>query len=121
MVGFESVAGERNHTAHWPQGGLSFAGKRGAIIGTGASGVQVAQEAARDAAQLTLFQRTPILALPMQQQPLSLEEQAQEKDDYRAIFAKWPTSNGGFEADRMEIRAHDFAAERKSTRLNSSP
>src|SRR3546814_12662213 len=113
MVGFESVAGERNHTAHWPQGGLSFAGKRGAIIGTGASGVQVAQEAARDAAQLTLFQRTPILALPMQQQPLSLEQQAQEKAAYRALFAKRQTSNGGFDADRMEISALDRSEERR--------
>ncbi|MBA4174628.1 MAG: cyclopentanone 1,2-monooxygenase, partial [Hyphomicrobium sp.] len=116
IVGLESFAGERHHTAHWPQGGLSFAGKRVAIIGTGASGVQVAQEAARDAAQLTLFQRTPILALPMQQQPLSLEQQAQEKAAYRAIFAKRQTSNGGFDADRMEISALDVdAVERTAT------
>lgn len=116
IAGLETFAGERHHTAHWPQDGLPFAGKRVAIIGTGASGVQVAQEAVRDAARLTLFQRTPILALPMQQQPLSLEQQAQEKAAYHAIFAKRQASNGGFDADRMEISALDVdAAERTAT------
>src|SRR3546814_14976194 len=105
IVGLESFAGERHHTAHWPQGGLSFAGKRVAIIGTGASGVQVAQEAARDAAQLTLFQRTPILALPMQQQPLSLEPQTQEKAPYPPLFPKRQHPNAGFTADRRQTTA----------------
>jgi cation diffusion facilitator CzcD-associated flavoprotein CzcO len=44
-----------------------MAGKRvGWVIGTGASGMQVAQEAAV-ATHLTVFQRTPNLALPMRQ------------------------------------------------------
>src|SRR3546814_8845167 len=52
----------------------------------------------------------------MQQQPLSLEQQAQEKAAYRAIFAKRQTSNGGFDADRMEISALDVdAVERTAT------
>jgi cyclohexanone monooxygenase len=45
-------------------------GRRVGVIGTGASGVQVIQEAGRIAAHLTVFQRTPNLALPMQQQAL---------------------------------------------------
>src|ERR1700690_3671155 len=63
-------AGERHHPALWPQQGLDLAGKRVGVIGTGASGVQVAQEAAGVAAHLTVFQRTPNLALPMRQKRL---------------------------------------------------
>ncbi|PND82633.1 cyclopentanone 1,2-monooxygenase, partial [Escherichia coli] len=77
LSGLDSFAGPAHHTAHWPQEGIDFGGKRVAIIGTGASGVQVAQEAAREAAQLTIYQRTPILALPMRQRPLTAAEQEQ--------------------------------------------
>src|SRR3546814_19689250 len=69
IVGLESFAGERHHTAHWPQGGLSFAGTRVAIIGTGASGVQVAQAAGRDAARVPLFHPTQTLPLPLTKHP----------------------------------------------------
>src|SRR5271170_1935803 len=67
LPGLSDFAGERHHTALWPQQGLDLAGKRVGVVGTGASGVQVAQEAASMAAHLTVFQRTPNLALPMRQ------------------------------------------------------
>src|SRR5262249_37106054 len=59
LPGLNDFAGKRHHTALWPQQGLDLAGKRVGVIGTGASGVQVAQEAAGVAAHLTVFQRTP--------------------------------------------------------------
>src|SRR3546814_13696949 len=59
IVGLESFAGDRHHTAHWPLLGLTFAGTRVAIIGTGASGVQVAQEPAPDAPPRHLFKPHP--------------------------------------------------------------
>ena len=40
--GIENFKGVMHHTAHWPQEGLDFTGKKVGIIGTGASGVQVA-------------------------------------------------------------------------------
>jgi cation diffusion facilitator CzcD-associated flavoprotein CzcO len=70
LPGLSDLAGERHHTALWPQQGLDIAGKRAGVIGTGASGVQMAQEAAGVAAHLTVFQRTPKLALPMWQRKL---------------------------------------------------
>ena len=53
-----------------PPGGLRTAstlpaGSDVGVIGTGASGVQVVQEVAPVAAELTLFQRSPVIALPM--------------------------------------------------------
>ena len=90
----DTFEGRWHHTALWPQEGLDFTGQRVAVIGTGASGVQVVQEAARDAAQLTLFQRTPNLAIPMGQRKLTPAEQA-------AIKAELP--------DRLDIRGNTFA------------
>lgn len=102
LAGLESFGGEWRHTAHWPQAGVLLAGRKVAIIGTGASGVQVAQEAAREAAQLTILQRTPILALSMQQQPLTAAQQEAEKAAYPAIFAARRRTSGGFESGSRE-------------------
>ncbi|OAP57139.1 hypothetical protein AYL99_07876 [Fonsecaea erecta] len=63
--GIEKFKGELYHTGLWPQTGVNMEGKRVAIIGTGASGVQLIQEAAKEAKHLTVFQRTPNTALPM--------------------------------------------------------
>ena len=65
--GLDDFEGDCHHTGHWPQTGLSLADRRVGVIGTGASGVQVIQEAAKVAEHLWVFQRTPMLALPMQQ------------------------------------------------------
>jgi cation diffusion facilitator CzcD-associated flavoprotein CzcO len=71
--GLKKFQGPSYHTAHWPQEGLDLKGKRVAVIGTGASGVQVIQEAAKVASRVTVFQRTPMIALPMQQRRLDAE------------------------------------------------
>ena len=69
LPGLERFAGACTHTAHWPQDDtIDMTGRRVGVIGTGASGVQVIQEAGKVAAHLTVFQRTPNLALPMRQQ-----------------------------------------------------
>jgi cyclohexanone monooxygenase len=62
LSGLEGFAGPCVHTAHWPQDGLDLTDRRVGVIGTGASGVQVIQEAGKVASDLTVFQRTPILA-----------------------------------------------------------
>jgi cation diffusion facilitator CzcD-associated flavoprotein CzcO len=49
-------------------------GKRVAVVGTGASGVQVVPELASTAAQLTVFQRTPPWMVPKEDRPFTVEE-----------------------------------------------
>jgi cation diffusion facilitator CzcD-associated flavoprotein CzcO len=102
IPGLDDFTGEWHHTAHWPQQGIDLAGRKVAILGTGASGVQVAQEAAREAAHLTVLQRTPILALPMQQQALTPADQESEKAGYPEIFAARRGTSGGFETGSRE-------------------
>jgi cyclohexanone monooxygenase len=99
IAGLDDFAGVWHHTALWPQEGLDLTGKRVGVIGTGASGVQVIQEAARDAAHVTVFQRTPMLALPMRQQKLDAESQRRLKQDYPARFASRPVTFAGFDID----------------------
>ena len=58
------------HTAQW-DATVDLTGKRVAVIGTGASGVQVVPELADTAAQLTVFQRTPPWMVPKEDRPYS--------------------------------------------------
>jgi cyclohexanone monooxygenase len=95
--GLDQFAAECFHTAHWPQDGIDMTGLRVGVIGTGASGVQVVQEAAKIAATLTVFQRTPILALAMQQRRLTREEQDAAKARYPEIFRRRTETNSGFD------------------------
>jgi cation diffusion facilitator CzcD-associated flavoprotein CzcO len=69
IAGVNSFAGTTVHTARWDPD-LDLTGKRVAIIGTGASAVQVIPEVAPIAAHLTVFQRTPIWCLPKPDAPL---------------------------------------------------
>ncbi|MDV3124846.1 NAD(P)/FAD-dependent oxidoreductase [Mycobacterium sp. 21AC1] len=67
--GVDTFAGVTMHTARWDHG-QELAGKRVAIIGTGASAVQVIPEIAPIVKQLTVFQRTPIWCFPKFDVPL---------------------------------------------------
>jgi cation diffusion facilitator CzcD-associated flavoprotein CzcO len=68
--GVDSFDGLTMHTARWDHS-QDLTGKRVAIIGTGASAVQIIPEIAPIAAQLTVFQRTPIWCFPKFDVPLS--------------------------------------------------
>ena len=56
--GMEKFEGESFHTARWNHD-VDLTGKRVGIIGTGATAVQVIPEIAKQAGELTVFQRTP--------------------------------------------------------------
>jgi cation diffusion facilitator CzcD-associated flavoprotein CzcO len=99
LPGLDDFAGERHHTALWPQQGLDMAGKRVGVIGTGASGVQVAQEAAGVAAHLTVFQRTPNMALPMRQTKLDEDTIRRMKEKYPEIYDRRTKTFSGSDID----------------------
>ena len=68
--GVDSFAGLTMHTARWDHS-QDLTDKRVAIIGTGASAVQVIPEIAPIVKHLTVFQRTPIWCFPKPDVPLS--------------------------------------------------
>jgi cation diffusion facilitator CzcD-associated flavoprotein CzcO len=63
IPGRERFAGKTFHTARWDHD-YSLAGKRVAVIGTGASAIQVVPSIVSQVGELTLFQRTPPWVLP---------------------------------------------------------
>jgi cation diffusion facilitator CzcD-associated flavoprotein CzcO len=75
IEGITEFTGDLMHTSQW-DARIDLAGKRVAVVGTGASGVQVIPELAATAAQLTVFQRTPPWMVPKPDRPFSTEERA---------------------------------------------
>lgn len=103
--GLDSFKGEMHHSSFWPQSGVDMKGKRVAVIGTGSTGIQLAQEAAKDASSVTVFQRTPNLCLPMRQRKLTKEEQ--NKAEYPEIYRNRLTTFAGFSYDFVEKNTFD--------------
>jgi len=114
FAGMDDFNGACHHTALWPQDGIDFTGKRVAVIGTGASGVQVTQEASKVAEQVTVFQRTPILALPMQQKKLDKAIQDEMKKEYPALFELRKNTFAGFTFDFLEQATFDTTPEERA-------
>ena len=103
--GIDEFSGVCVHTGLWPQEGLELSGKRVGVVGTGASGVQVIQEAGREAAHLTVFQRTPNTALAMQQRTFDAATQETWKHKYPKWFAQRDASDGGMYDMDPDMRA----------------
>ncbi|WP_047221971.1 flavin-containing monooxygenase [Protofrankia coriariae] len=81
-----SFRGEWYMTARWPHEPVDFAGKRVAVIGTGASGVQLIPIVAATAARLTVFQRTANYILPARNYVLHDAQRQAIKANYDAIW-----------------------------------
>ncbi|MGV9746052.1 flavin-containing monooxygenase [Rhodococcus zopfii] len=69
IEGIDTFAGTVIHTTAWDDT-HDLTGARVAIIGTGATAVQLIPEVARKAADLTVYQRTPIWVLPKVDTPI---------------------------------------------------
>src|SRR4029450_3933748 len=96
LAGVEDFRGEAYHTGLWPKHPVSFAGKRVAVIGTGATGVQVITEIAKTAGHLTVFQRRPNWCTPLHNQPITKAEMAEIRRTYPAIFERCRETAAGF-------------------------
>ena len=111
--GMETFAGVMHHSSFWPEGGVDFSGKRVAVIGTGATGIQIIQEGAKTARELTVFQRTPNLCLPMNQRSVSEKEQQENMGTYDEFFRKRRTTFAGFPYDFMPKKTKDDSPEER--------
>jgi cation diffusion facilitator CzcD-associated flavoprotein CzcO len=110
LPGEQSFVGETYHTGAWPHDGVSFVGKRVAIIGTGASGIQAIPEIAQTAEHLTVFQRTPNFTIPAENRPMDPEFEAEWKANYREWREKGRVSRAGIPydaSDKLVLEATD--------------
>lgn len=97
IEGMDSFEGPSFHPFDWPHEPVDLTGKRVAVIGTGATAIQIIPEVAEQAAQLTVFQRRPNWAAPLNNAPISDEEMADIRRRYDEIFDKCARTPGGFE------------------------
>lgn len=113
--GVDKFKGMTLHTSHWPRDGVDMTGKRVSVIGTGSSGVQVIQEIASQVSHLTVYQRTPNLALPMQQS--SLMDQRKWKfptvESIPETFKRTRQTFSGMDFDNIPKNAVDVSAEER--------
>lgn len=111
--GLDTFAGEIYHTAHWPHEPVDFTGKRVAVIGTGSSGIQSIPLIAEQAAQLTVFQRTPNFSVPAGNKPLSPQELDEIKSGYAERRRLSWRSGGGSPHITATKPAMQFSAEER--------
>jgi cyclohexanone monooxygenase len=83
IEGLETFARRRLQTGQWPHEPVDFTGERVGIVGTGSSAIQAIPEIAKQAAHLTVFQRTPNFSVPAHNRPLEREFEAAFKENYR--------------------------------------
>ena len=96
IPGRERYRGEAYHTGEWPKEPVDFAGKKVAVIGTGASAVQLIPEIAEQVAELAVYQRTPNWNSPLNNGKITDEEQAEIKATYDQIYDSCMGSFAGF-------------------------
>ena len=96
IEGIESFEGEAWHTYYWPHEAVELSGKRVAVIGTGATGVQVISEIADKVGELTVFQRRPNWCAPLHNGKIDERTQAEIKASYEEIFERCRVTPGGF-------------------------
>jgi cation diffusion facilitator CzcD-associated flavoprotein CzcO len=113
IPGIHDFAGECYHTGLWPHEPVSFEGKRVAVIGTGSSGIQSIPEIAREAAHVTVLQRTPQYAFPAGNRPLTPEEMADARTNWDALRAKMNANFGGFPHDNQMRSALEDTPEQR--------
>jgi cation diffusion facilitator CzcD-associated flavoprotein CzcO len=117
--GLDSFSGKWYHTSQWPHGGIDFTAKRVAVVGTGATAVQAIPEIARQAKQLTVFQRTPAFCVPARNGKVDPEVVKARKANYDRIVERIKNSYFGFELDFIEKSALDAPPEEREREFDA--
>ncbi|KIW18117.1 hypothetical protein PV08_02405 [Exophiala spinifera] len=105
--GLDLFKGEWYQTGLWPKHKVDFAGKRVAVVGTGATAVQVIPIVAHTAKSLTVFQRTPNYVLPARNHPLTDDQVAELQRDGKTVIHRARTSSFGMDIPDSSLRLTD--------------
>lgn len=115
--GLDSFRGVMHHSSFWPKEGVDVRGKKVAVIGTGATGIQIIQEWAKqigDDGSLTVFQRTPNTACPMRQKGITKEEEVAMKKKMGEVLKERLAHEAGFlYSNRKDLKTFDHSAEER--------
>ena len=122
--GMENFKGRSFHTFYWPHKPVEMAGKKVAVIGTGATGIQVIAEIADKVGELIVFQRRPNWSAPLNNSPISEGEMADIRSRYEEIFKTCARTPGGFEHEPDRRGFYELSREERVVlwdKLYSSP
>jgi cation diffusion facilitator CzcD-associated flavoprotein CzcO len=111
IPGLDDFRGGQHHTGRWPAEPVDMAGKRVAVVGTSSSGVQVVPAIADEVAALTVYQRSASWCTPLNNRPITAEEQAELRADFEQLREVLATSIHGFHHPLNPRSAFDDAPE----------
>lgn len=117
--GLERYRGRTHHTARWGEDEVRFDGMAVGVIGTGSSGIQSIPIIARQAADLTVFQRTPNYSMPAGNRPLAGPEIAEMKANYRDWRERQRTSGFGVPVEPATLSALEVTEEQRQAAYRS--
>ena len=115
--GQEEFTGQIFHTARWPTETVDFTGKRVGVIGTAATGIQVIQTIASQVDHLTVFQRTPQYAIPMNNPRLTEADRVSYRKRFNELRHRVMRTFAGFDYDFMYGRWDDLSPEERRADL----
>jgi cation diffusion facilitator CzcD-associated flavoprotein CzcO len=96
LPGREDFGGEQHHTGRWPEEPVDLAGKRVAVVGTSSSGVQVVAAVVDEVEALDVYQRSANWCTPLNNRPITPEEQAELRAGYAELCEVLDRSVHGF-------------------------
>ena len=96
VPGREDFRGVQHHTGRWPAEPVDLRDKRVAVVGTSSSGVQVVPAIVGEAAAVTVYQRSANWCTPLNNRPITADEQAQLRADFEQLREVLNTSVHGF-------------------------
>jgi 4-hydroxyacetophenone monooxygenase len=86
--GLDDFAGPVFHSSRWPDG-LDLSGRRVAVVGTGASAMQLVPHVAAHATEVTIFQRSPQWARPVDDYHREVREGTKWLLEHVPFYAPW--------------------------------
>lgn len=86
--GLDRFRGQWFHSARLPEEGVDFAGKRVAVIGNGATAVQIVPVVAQEAAHVYEFSRNPYHCLPGRNHKLDSDDWEEIRAHYKEIWER---------------------------------
>ncbi|NMY06975.1 NAD(P)/FAD-dependent oxidoreductase [Pseudomonas veronii] len=91
--------GQIYHTGLWPKDPVDFSGKRVAVVGTGATGIQVIQTIAPAVGSMKVFVRTPQYVIPMRNPKYSKEDWEKWGTQFHQLKKRVRETFAGFDYD----------------------
>lgn len=113
IEGRADFKGQSFHTFDWPHDAPDLSDKRVAIIGTGATAIQVIGEIADKVGDLTVFQRRPNWSAPLNNSKITDSDMARIRARYDEIFETCARTPGGFEHEPDRRGFHEVSREER--------